>query len=138
MCPECYTNDQWCVCERDSAVHVSTGQPLHVWAHRSDRVYLNPALVSCVWAGGWVPTHLWVPVRGVSSHPPSASFKFKLNSLLTFPGLSSTMRCGKGAGGGGQSSAEAEGTSVRAAEDSPCHRPHPPACLGPFQGRYVH
>lgn len=45
---------------------------------------------------------------GLLSHPPSASFEFILNSLLTFPVLSSTILCGKGAGGGGQSSKDTE------------------------------
>lgn len=45
---------------------------------------------------------------GSLAHPPSDSFEFMLNSLLIFPVLSSTILCGKGAGGGGQSSKETE------------------------------
>lgn len=55
---------------------------------------------------GCSPIH--VSELGLLSHPPSASFEFMLNSLLTFPVLSSTILCGKGAGGGGQSSKETE------------------------------
>lgn len=36
-----------------------------------------------------------------------------LNSLLTFPVFSSTILCGKGAGGGGQSSKETDELLVR-------------------------
>lgn len=50
---------------------------------------------------------------GSLSHPPSASFEFMLNSLLTFPVFSSTILCGKGAGGGGQSSKETDELLVR-------------------------
>ena len=52
-----------------------------------------------------------------------------------FPGLSSTMRWGKGAGGGGQSSGEAEQSHqsvAGAAEDVPRHHPLLPG-LGPIQ-----
>lgn len=69
--------------------------------------------------------------QGPSSYPPSVSLEFMLNWLLTFPVLSSTMRWGKGAGGGGQSSggrAEPSQSVPGAAEDPPGtpHRPQLP------------